>query len=236
MTARGLVVDISCHHRRCCCRRRCASRCICLGRLPWGSCHQHMLLLLNSSCTCVQWLINSLCACARWLMDSSCACAWLLMESSCACAWWLIACIVVCCRRRTITQSVKWSSCAWAWVAWCWHMMLPQPICFHCCRRVMRYDNMVCLHTISRCLLSLLCDTDSKQKEGGCWQHMLLLHPRWCRRCCYMTLVVIKTSRRLCLWANRVVVILSPSHPVDCCLSLRWLTIYETLVHLHMSS
>jgi hypothetical protein len=99
----------------------------------------------------------------------------------------------------------------------------------------MQYDNMVCLYTISRYSLSLLCDTDMKRKEGGCWQHMLLLHPHCCSRRCYATLVVVKTSRHLCLWANRVVVVLSPSSPVDCRLSLWWLIIYETLVRMRMS-
>ncbi len=169
-------------------------------------------------------VINSSCACARWLMDSSCACA-----------WWLIAWIVVCCRCRMTIQSASWSSCACAWVAWRWHMMLLQPIGCRCCHHVMRYDNMVCLYIISHYSLSLLCDTDKKQKEGGCWQHMLLLHPRCCCRRCYTTLIVIKNSCHLCFWANRAVVLLLSLHPVDCRLFLWWLTIYETLVRLHMS-
>ena len=158
-----------------------------------------------------------------------------VINSSRKCAWWLIDRIVVCCHRRTTIQSAKWSSCTCAWAAWRRHIMLPQPNGCRCCHRAMRYDNMVCLYTISRYSLSFLCDTDMKQKEGGCWQHMLLLHPPCCRRRCYTTLVVVKASRRLCLWANRVVVILSPLNPVDCHLSLWRLTIYITLVRMRIS-
>jgi len=192
----------------------------------WGLTYMHWALALrissstyvvvaaviNSSSACAWWLINSSCACAQWLMDSSCAWAQWLMDSLCACARWLIACIVVCCCHQTTTQSTKWRSCACAWVAWCRHMLLPQPICCCCsCHRAMQYDNMVCLHTISCYSLLLLCATlDMKHKKGGWWQQMLLLHPHCSCRRCYMTLVIVKTSCRLCLWANRVVVILSP--------------------------
>ena len=115
-------------------------------------------------------------------------------------------------------------------------MLLSQPIRCRCWHRAMRYDNMVCLHTIScsRCLLSILCNTDMYQKEGGCWQQMLLLHPRCCCRRCYPTLVAVKTSHHLCLWANKVVVILLSSHPVDCCLSwegnMSWIRCARTRV------
>ena len=85
--------------------------------------------------------------------------------------------------------------------ACCQQMLFLQPICCRCCyvcnavwnvvaieqhnlishrNWVMQYDKMVCLYTISRYSLSLLCVTDMKRKEGGCWQHMLLLHPRCC--------------------------------------------------------
>jgi hypothetical protein len=177
------------------------------------------LRISSSTYVVVTAVINSSCTCARWLKDSSCACA-----------WWLIARIVVCSRHRTTIQSVKWSSCACAWVAWRRHMMLPQPIGYRCCHRSMRYDNMV---LVIHCRFYAILIWN--EKRGGCWQHMLLLHPRCCRRRCYTMLVVVKTSRHLCLWANRVVVVLLSSSPVDCRLSLWWLIIYETLVRMRMS-
>jgi hypothetical protein len=155
----------------------------------WGLTYMPRALALrisSSTYVVVAAVINSSCACAQWLMDSSCACT-----------WWLIDHIVMCCHRRTTIQSVKWSSCTCAWVAWCRHMMLPQPNGYLCCHRGMQYDNMVCLYTISRYSLSFLCDTDMKRKEGGRWQHMLLLHPRCYRRRCYTTLIVIKTFEQI---------------------------------------
>ena len=154
--------------------------------------------VINSSCACAWWLINSSCACAQWLMDSSCAWAQWLMDSLCACARWLIACIVVCCRRRTTTQNVKWRSCACAWVAWCRHMMLLQPICCHCsCHRMMQYDNMVCLHTISYYSLSLLCDTGYETQKGRGVDNI----------CCSCTHIVLAVVVTWCLSLPKLVIV-----------------------------
>jgi hypothetical protein len=64
-------------------------------------------------------------------------------------------------------------------------------------------------------------------------------------RCCFYTCVTVavvvtqrssssKTSHHLCFWANKVVVILLSSHPVDCCLSwegnISWIRCARTRV------
>jgi hypothetical protein len=74
---------------------------------------------------------------------------------------------------------------------------------------VMQYDNMVCLYTISRYSLSLLCDTDMKRKEGGCLQHMLLLHPCSCwhmllsqHYCCHRFFEQHSMPQQLCTSCN----------------------------------
>ncbi len=140
----------------------------------------------------------------------------------------LVVCCCRCCfvvvaiaRRKCVA---KWSLCTCAWWAHWRHMLLLQLCCYpsrHCATnmivlRACTQGFVVCWcymqrdmkHTrgkltryvvVAAVFLSSLLSRDANMKQkGACRQHLLLLQPRYCRRCCYRTLyeVVVHSCTR----------------------------------------